>query len=170
VVISGALTAGAVAAAQVDLWGELAGQSSFHQMSRTTTDGSGHYTFTLGIGSVMTDQAWYVTSNGLQSATVHQQVGALVSLSASARSTIAGRAIQLSGHVTPSHAGEVVLVEASRGGTWRAIGRPRLGPGSSYAVSARFSRRGTVRLRTVLRGDTHNGRSISPTLTVSVQP
>jgi hypothetical protein len=169
VVISGALTGRTVSGAQVDLWGELAGQSSFHQMSQTTTDGSGQYTFTLGSGSVVTDQAWYVTSNGLQSATIQQQVGALVSLSSSARSTTVGRPIRLNGHVAPSHAGEVVLIEASRGGAWRVIGGPRLGPGSSYAVSESFSKRGTVRLRTVLRGDTHNGQSISPTLTLSVK-
>ena len=43
--------------AQVVLWRELAGQSSFQKMSQTTTDSSGHYTFTLGRGTVMADQA-----------------------------------------------------------------------------------------------------------------
>jgi hypothetical protein len=170
VVISGGLTGSTVSGAQVVLWRELAGQSTFDRMSQTTTDGSGHYAFTLGSGSVMTDQAWYVTSDGLKSATIQQHVGALVGLSPSARSTTVGRTIRLTGHVTPSHAGEVVLVEASRGGTWRVIGRPRLGRGSTYAVSERFSRRGTVRLRAVLPGDTRNEQSSSPTLTISVKP
>jgi hypothetical protein len=170
VVISGRLTGSTLSGAQVVLWRELAGQSTFDQMSQTTTDGSGHYAFTLGSGSVMTDQAWYVTSSGLKSATIQQQVGAVLGLASSAPSTTVGRAIRLSGHVTPSHAGEVVLVEASRGGTWRVIGRPRLGRGSTFALSERFSKPGTVRLRTVLRGDTRNEQSISPTLTVSVKP
>ena len=170
VVISGGLTGSTVSGAQVVLWRELAGQSTFDRMSQTTTDGSGHYAFTLGSGSVMTNQAWYVTSDGLKSATIQQQVGALVGLSSSARSTTVGRTIRLTGHVTPSHAGEAVLVETSRSGTWRVIGRPRLGRGSVFAVSERFSKRGTVRLRAVLPGDTRNEQSISPTLAISVMP
>ncbi len=171
VVISGAFT-GNQSGAQVVLWRELAGQSSFHQMSQTTTDSSGHYTFTLGRGAVMADQAWYVTSDGLQSSTVQQQVNALVGLSSSARSTGVGHVDSGAAATSrPSHAGEVVLVEARRGGgAWRVIARPHLGRGSNYAVAGRFSRPGAVELRAVLPGDTRNERSTSPTVTVTVKP
>jgi hypothetical protein len=170
VVISGAFTRNPQSGAQVVLWRELAGQSSFQKMSQTTTDSSGHYAFTLGRGTVMADQAWYVTSAGLRSSTIQQQVNALVGLSASTRTTIVGHVIRMSGHVTPSHAGEVVLIEARRGGgAWRVIARPHLGHTSSYAVSGHFARPGPVQLKAVLPGDARNARSTSPTVTVTVK-
>lgn len=170
VVISGAFTGNQQSGAQVALWRKLAGQSSFQQTSQTTTDSSGHYTFTLGRGTVMADQAWYVTSGGLRSSTIQQQVNALVGLSASPRSTGIGQVIRVSGHVTPSHAGQMVLIEARRGGgAWRVIARPHLGRGSSYATSGHFSQSGPVQLKAVLPGDTRNARSTSPTVTVTVK-
>jgi hypothetical protein len=166
VVISGTGTAGA----RVVLWRKRAGQSTFQQVSTATADSSGHYTFTLKRGTVMADQEWYVSSNGAQSSTVTQQVQALVALASSTRSTLVGHKIVLRGHVTPSHAGEVVLIEMSRGGAWHVIARPRLGHGSTYAVSQRFGRSGSVKLRVVLRADSRNELSSSPTLTVTVRP
>jgi hypothetical protein len=168
VVISGGLVGNPVAGAQVVLWRELVHQSSFHQVAQTTTNGAGQYSFTLSRGSVMADQAWYVTSNGMQSSTVRQQVAALVGLAASARSTGLGQAIVLHGHVTPAHTGEVVLVEVRHGGAWRVMARPRLGRGSSYSVSQRFAKPGAVVFRVVLPGDSLNARSTSPALTVTV--
>jgi hypothetical protein len=165
VVISG--TTGA--SAQVVLWRKLARQSSFAQAGQTTADSTGHYTFTLRRGTVMADQQWYVTSDGAQSVTVQQQVDALVGLTASSRSTLVGRTLVLRGDVTPSHAGEVVLVEMSRGGTWVPIARPRLGRRSSYAVSYRLARAGTVRFRVILNGDARNDRSISRSVMVKVR-
>jgi hypothetical protein len=171
VVISGAFTTTPQSAAQVVLWRELAGQSSFQQMSQTTTDTAGRYTFTLGRGKVMADQTWYVTSDGVRSSTVQQQVSALVGLTASARSTRVGHVVRLSGRVTPSHAGEVVLIEARRGAeAWRVIAKPHLGHGSGYALSGHFSKPGPVQLRVVLPGDPRNSKSTSPTVTVTVNP
>lgn len=164
VVISGT----AVSGAQVALWREIVGQTSFHQVSTTSADSSGKYTFTRKAGTVMADQEWYVTSNGAQSLTITQRVAAVVNLASSARSTTVGRKIVLRGHVTPSHAGEVVLVEMSRGGAWQIIARPRLGHGSGYAVSHRFARSGAFRFRVVLRGDRRNVQSTSSTLKVTV--
>lgn len=170
VVISGAFVGSAASGARIVLWRKPAGQPSFRQVAQTTTDSAGRYTFTLRRGTVMADQAWYVTSNGVRSATLQQHVDALVGLSASSRSTAAGQAVVLRGRVTPSHAGQTVLIEQSRGGTWRIIARARLGRGSSYAISHRFSQQGTVRLRTVLRRDARNDQSISPTVALSVKP
>jgi hypothetical protein len=118
----------------------------------------------------MADQEWYVASNSAQSQTITQQVAAMVALASSARSTTVGRKIVLSGHVTPSHAGEVVLVQMSRGGAWRVLARPRLGHGSGYSVSHQFARSGVVKLRVVLQGDSRNDRSTSTTVSLKVRP
>ena len=167
--ISGTLVANPVAGAQVILWRELAHQSSFEQVAQTTTDSAGRYSFTLKQGAVMADQAWYVSSGTVHSATVQQHVTALVALATSARSTSVGRTVVLRGHVTPSHAGEVVLVEMRSGGAWRVIARPRLGRGSSYVVSHRFARAAAVQFRVVLRSDGRNVRSTSRTVKVTIK-
>lgn len=162
VVVSGTATSGATVA----LWRKLANQSTFNQVSTTIADGTGRYTFTLKRGSVMADQEWYVTSSGAQSQTVSQQVHAVVSVAAS----VVGHRIALHGHVTPSHAGEVVLIEMSGGGAWRVIARPHLGRGSGYSASHHFARSGTVRFRVVLKADSRNEQSTSRTLKVTVKP
>ncbi|MBV9803534.1 MAG: hypothetical protein JO130_10105 [Solirubrobacterales bacterium] len=166
--ISGALATPA-AGTTVVLWRNLAGQTSFHQYSQTTTDSSGKYTFTLRRGVVLADQQYYVTANGSRSATATQEVDALVGLAASARSTVVGHAIVLHGHVTPSHAGEVVLIEVRRGSTWHVIARAKLTHGSNFATSHSFAQSGTDQLRVVLRADSRNLQSVSPTLRVSVK-
>jgi hypothetical protein len=170
IVISGGLTSNPPAAgAAVVLWRELSGQSTFHQLSQTTTDSAGQYKFTLKRGTVNADQRWYVTADNLQSPTLDQRVKAVVGL-AGLHSVVVGHAMLLRGHVTPSHAGQVVLIEQRRGSLWRVIARPRLGRASNYGVMHRFTRSGTVSLRTVLPGDTRNDRSGSSTLTVAVRP
>ncbi len=151
------------------LWREIAHQSSFQQVAQTTTDSAGRYSFTLKRGTVMADQAWYVTADGMRSSTLRQQVAAVVALAAATRSTVVGQAVVLHGHVTPSHAGQVVLVEVFSGGAWHAIARPRLGRGSSYSVSHRFSQPGKVVLRVVLPADSRNARSTSPRVAVTVK-
>ena len=167
--ISGGLTSNPVSGAQVVLWRELAGQSSFHQFAQTTTDSAGQYTFTMKRGSVNADQQWYVTANGLTSSTLEQTVNALVGLAAAPHTATAGQPVALTGHVTPSHAGQVVLIEQSRGGSWAVIARPRLSRSSGYTLSHKFSRAGAVKLRAVLPADARNNRSNSPTLTVTVK-
>jgi hypothetical protein len=169
VVISGVLSASPSGDAQVVLWRERAGQSTFHQVTSTTTDGSGDYTFTLKPGTVMADQAWYVTSGSLRSATLDQDVRALVGLTPSARTIVAGQAVLLHGNVTPSHAGGVVLIEQRRGGSWHVIARPRLSKGSDYSLSRRFMNSGKSQLRAVLQLDARNLASTSPTVTLTVR-
>jgi hypothetical protein len=169
-VISGGLTSNPpTAGATVVLWRELSGQSTFHQLTQTTTDSAGQYKFTLKRGTVNADQRWYVTADGLESPTLDQTVNALVGL-VGVHSVVVGHAMLLRGHVTPSHAGQVVLVEQRRGNRWAVIARPRLGHASNYGVMHRFTRSGTVSLRTVLPGDARNDRSGSSTLTVTVKP
>ena len=170
VVISGGFVVNPVSNAQVVLWGELAGQTSFQQVAQTTTDTSGRYAFTLGRGTVMIDQAWYVSSNGVNSATLEQHVDALVGLSALSHSATVGQAVGLRGHVTPSHAGESVLIEQRRAGAWRVMAQVKLGATSNYSISHRFAQPGAVRLRAVLRGDVRNDKSVSSIFTLTVKP
>jgi hypothetical protein len=170
VVISGLLSTSPAGGAHVALWRERAEQSSFQQIAQTTTDSSGHYTFTLKPGTVMADQAFYVTSGALRSTTLDQTVRALVGLVGSAHSTLAGQPVVLHGHVTPSHAGETVLIEQSHAGRWRVIARARLSKRSNYALSRRFIQSGRTKLRAVLRGDARNIQSISPVLALNVKP
>jgi len=158
-----------VAGTTVVLWRELSGQSTFHQAGQTTTDSAGQYKFTLSAGMVNADQQWYVTANGVQSPTLHQLVNAVVGLTG-LHNILVRHAMLLRGHVTPSHAGQDVLVEQRKGSQWTVIARPRLGHASNYGVMHRFVRAGTVVLRTVLPGDARNDRSGSSTLTVTVNP
>ncbi len=118
----------------------------------------------------MADQTWYVTADSLRSATLVETVRALVGLAPSAHAIVAGQAIVLSGHVAPSHAGEVVLIEQRSGGGWRVIARPRLSTGSSYSLSHRFMQSGKSELRAVLRLDARNLTSASPTVKLTVKP
>lgn len=166
--ISGGLTSNPAASGiQVVLWRELSGQTTFHQVTNTTTNSAGQYKITLARGKVNADQKWYVTANGLQSATLQQHVDAVVAL-VGLHAIPAGHAMLLRGHVTPSHAGQVVLIEQRKGAQWAVIARPRLGHNSNYGVMHRFARAGHVALRTVLPGDARNNRSDSATLTVAV--
>jgi hypothetical protein len=171
VVISGALSSNIapIAGATVVLWSELSGQSTFGQVAQTTTNSAGRYTFTLKRGMVTADQQWYVTANGVRSPTLQQHVKALVGLTG-LHTAVVGQAMLLRGHVTPSHAGQVVLIELRNGSQWTVIARPRLGHASSYGVMYRFKRSGTADLKAVLPGDAHNDTSGSPTLAVTVRP
>jgi hypothetical protein len=169
VVISGGLTSNPPpSGVQVVLWRELSGQSSFHQVTQTTTDSAGQYKITLPRGMVNADQKWYVTANSLQSPTLQQHVNALVGL-AGGHTVSVGQTMLLRGRVTPSHPGQVVLIEQRHGGRWTVVARPRLGHNSKYGVLHRFAQSGTVELRTVLPGDARNNRSNSPTLTITVE-
>jgi hypothetical protein len=170
VVISGRMLSNSSSGTTVALWQELPGQTSFHQIAQSALSSSAQYTFTLGRGQVNSDRKWYVTASGLHSPTMEQLVGAVISLASSSRTVTAGTPVALRGHVTPSHAGETVLIEQRAGGRWVVIARPRLSRGSSYFVSHRFTHAGRTQLRAVLRADSRNNTSDSRTVTVAVKP
>jgi hypothetical protein len=170
VVVSGGMLGSPSAGATVALRQELPGQAGFHQIAQTTLNSSGHYTFTLGRGKVKTDRKWYVTAAGLDSPTIDQLVRAVVTLAPSSGTAAAGAAIELRGQVSPSHAGETVLIEQRAGGRWVVFAHPRLSRGSSYSVSHRFAHAGKAQLRAVLRADSRNDTSNSRTITVVVKP
>lgn len=158
------------AGSTVTLWQELPGQTSFHQVAQTKLDSGGAYTFSFGRGKVSSDRRWYVTAQGLKSATVDQLVAAAVALTPSSRNTRAGRSIKLHGRVSPSHAGETLLIERRAGSRWLVMARPRLSRTSTYSISHRFARAGKAVLRAVLRADSRNQTSTSRIVTITVRP
>ncbi len=152
VTVSG-LIPGAGSGTQVTLWQRLAGEASFESLATTATSSSGQYTFLLAKGTVQTNREWYVTASGRQSATIDQQVQALVTLTHS-----------LHVRVSPDHAGERVWLEQREGAAWTVIARARLNGSSSAVMSAAFSANHRVKLRAVLPGDRRNIASYSPAI------
>jgi phospholipase C len=167
VVISGRAF-GALLGTQVALWQELPGQHHFHPALSTATDATGAYQIARLPGTVTTNRRWYAVARGLRSRTVDQRVSAIVTLSASTASVPTPIGTMLSGHVTPSHAGEQVLVQLFVGHGWQTIAAPRLDSSSSYGVAHKFSQNGEFALRTVLPSDDRNIRSYSPAITVDI--
>jgi hypothetical protein len=168
VTISGGL-AGASSGTAVDLWQELPGQSSFHRVAQTTTNSSGRYAFARGAGVVETNTSWYTTSGGATSRTLVQQVGAVVQLQSSSAHPATGKAVTLSGRVSPAHAGERILLQKRTKQGWRTIASTALGSGSRFALRHRFAHSGTLVLRALLRADRRNTQSASSALPISVR-
>ncbi len=168
VVIQGHVGGPRSAGARVSLWQHLAGQSSFRRVLRTTADDTGSYMFTRGRGLVRTTRQWYASGAGLRSATKVQQVLARITLAASPTTPNSGDLVTLAGTVSPSHAGQGVLIQQRVGGGWRTLVRPELGIDSTYLANHRFSVGGIHRLRATLSGDGRNVRSHSPTVTINV--
>jgi phospholipase C len=157
------------AGVRVVLWHKLPHQQRFSRISRTTTNAAGHYEFFRADGVVTTNRKWYVRAAGHRSRTIRERVRALVTLNASNPSPSAGDQVTFTGGVTPSHAGQHVLLELLGGGFgWRVIARPRLDASSNFTATYMFASAGTVMLRVVLPGDPRNVRSFSPLLTLSV--
>lgn len=148
------------------LWQELPGGPSFQEVATTTPDASGAYKFMSG--PLETNRQWYVVAGGVQSNTVSQEVAAVVTIAAAARTAKAGRAMLFSGHVTPNHTGARVVLERLVGGGWRSIASAKINRASRYVVRAAFTGRGRVRVRTLLPADARNMRSASPALTLSI--
>jgi hypothetical protein len=144
----------ALGAPQVLLWQRLARQRAFHPVMTVSTDPAGRFAIALG---PRTNRAWFVTAAGRRSGTIHQSVQAAVTLEASPAGWLAGR-------VTPSHAGEGVLLEQLSGGTWRVFASPRLDSSSAFSLAAKVPA-GTL-VRAVFAGDRRNQWSPSPTLTM----
>jgi hypothetical protein len=150
----------------VFLWQRLPSQRDFHSVASTTPDSSGAYTFVRA--PIDTNRRWYVAAGGVDSATLDQQVAANLTLSASATTAKDGTRMILSGHVTPTHAGERLVLERRVGHGWQIIESARIGRASDYAMHAVFTRPGRLALRAVLPADNRNTRSTSPVLALTI--
>jgi phospholipase C len=118
----------------------------------------------------MTNRLWRVTVRGLRSPILSQQVEALVTLTPSTTTPNVGDTVTFSGHVTPSHGGERVLIEQEVAGGWQAIAVPLLDASSDYVATHAFTSAGTFTLRALLPRDPRNIESVSPTVTITVGP
>ena len=168
VVVYGRVPDSPTTGVRVVLWHRLPGQPSFSVVAQTTTNSSGRYAILLDPGVVKTNREWYVTAREERSRVVAQRVRARMTLSASATTAVPGAVVTLSGAVTPSHAGERVLIEQLGAGGWRTIAKPRLDRQSTLAVRYRFAHDGLAQVRAVLPGDERNITSSSPAVAVDV--
>ena len=167
VTISGKLTP-ASAGQTVSLWQKLPGQASFSQVGQATTNAAGDYSIVRGAGTVLENSTWYVSVPDASSTTIVQHVSALVALSATPRKPHTNKSVTFSGHVSPSHAGERMLLQQRTANGWKTIARGTLGTKSRFTVHHKFTHKGVVVLRVVLAADSRNTQSYSPAVKVSV--
>jgi hypothetical protein len=172
VLIYGRLTGPDSGGQTVQLYHRINPQPGFSLIGVTKTDSAGLYEFTRAEGIVDTNRSWYVRGPGLtHSHTVHERVAALVSLAASTASGDTRHPIVFSGHVTPDHAGNRVLLQVNSGSgdDWRTMESGRIGPGSDYQIPAAFRTPGERDVRVVLPGDARNIRTASDPVSVIIQ-
>jgi phospholipase C len=174
VTISGALLDARAGNAVIGVWQRLPRQDRFERLLFARSDATGAYEIALARGVAQTNRQWYVSAHGLRSRTIDEHVHALVSLAADTAVPAPGDTVTFTGHVTPSHAGQGVLLEAllvpsgSAAGSWRTIAQPRLSGASNFAVKHVFGAGGVRQLRVVLPADKRNLRSQSPVVSVDV--
>ena len=156
---------------QVQLYHHLAGIPGYSLISTTTTNPQGFYEFTRAEGIVMTNRSWFVRSAGfIHSRTIYETVQAVVTLNENMGTAVTGQAVQFSGTVTPSHAGqEVLLQRENNAGGWGTIASGQLDSTSSFNISRAFGRAGDYTLRAVFPGDLRNARGASDAVTLDVQ-
>jgi phospholipase C len=165
VVISGQVLARKRSALPVSVWRMLPRDRRFHLAGWTRTDTQGRYTVTFS--DVKTNARWYAVTRGVKSRTASLRVRALMSLLPSDNLPAPGDMIVVSGHVTPWHGGDEVVIQRLLPGGWRQLTLRRLDRRSNFAVAERFLA-GEVRLRAVLPADSRNSRSYSAQLDLSV--
>jgi hypothetical protein len=177
-----------IAGDRVTIYGQLKGPGAggqtirlFHRINpgrfftpigQTTTDGAGFYEFTRAEGVVVTNRSWFVRGpNNTHSRTVHERVAALVSLAASSTNGITNHPLTFTGHVTPNHAGQRVLIQVQKGSSddWRTVKSGRLGPDSGFAIPVRFRVPNAYTVRAVFPADARNIKGASDSLAVTIQ-
>ncbi|MGI9184946.1 MAG: alkaline phosphatase family protein [Solirubrobacteraceae bacterium] len=166
--IFGRLTGPHRARRRVVLWHRLAAWRRFHPAARTITNAWGHYAIVRDPGVVETNRFWFVVVGHRHSRTFRERVHAAVALTASTASPAPGDPVTLSGHVTPRHRRERVLLEQQFGARWVTIARPQLDRGSDFSTTHTFLSDRLAQVRAVLPGDRRNIRSFSPAVSISV--
>ncbi|HEY3726449.1 MAG TPA: hypothetical protein VGL51_04710 [Solirubrobacteraceae bacterium] len=144
----------------------------FTVIQRTRTDSAGRYEFIRLRDIVQTNRSWFVRGPGsTHSRTVHERVQALISLAASSPTGLTRHPIVFSGHVTPNHAGERVLLQVQKGSSddWTTVDRGRIGPGSNYSISHAWRTPGGRDVRVRFRGDRRNTAAVSDPVAITVQ-
>lgn len=172
VVIYGRLKGPDAGGQTIRLYHHLADTPGFTFVGKTTTDPGGFYEFTREEGVVYTNRSWFVRGpDGSHSRTVHERVLALVSLFADTLTQDTNHPIVFTGHVTPNHAFERVLLQQQNGtgDDWNTLKVGRLGGGSNYRIVYRWRTPGAHDVRVVFPGDARNVTGVSDSLTVTIQ-
>lgn len=145
---------------------------NFSLIGTTKTDSAGRYEFIRQEGVVLTNRSWFVRGPRLShSRTVHERVAALVSLAASKNEGLTRAPIVFSGHVTPNHAGSVVLLQAQKGSSddWTTLKRGVVGPDSNYQISYAWRVPGERDVRVRFQGDSRNTAAASDPVSVVIE-
>jgi phospholipase C len=143
------------------------GERRFQPTVITRTDAAGRYRFTARIDS---NRWWYATSVGLRSPTVHQRVAAAISLASSATRAAPGDPVTFAGSVSPSHAGQQIVLEQLGPTGWQPVAEGRLDQRSSFAIDHAFPTvDATYKLRAYLPWDAPNINSYSSAAAVLVK-
>jgi hypothetical protein len=176
VLIYGQLNTPPVGSQTIVLYHHISGShTGYTRIGSTTTNAAGFYEFTRAAGVVLTNRSWFARQDGIHgvhSRTVHERVAALVSLTANESTADTNHAIVFTGHVTPNHPFEPVLLQEQGGLTgndWVTLKRGTLGVGSNFAIPYRWRRPGVRDVRVVFRGDTENIAGASDPVTVSIE-
>jgi hypothetical protein len=172
VLIYGQLRGTDVAGQTIVLYHRLAGSPRFTFVGATTTESHGFYEFTRAEGVVLTRRSWFVRGPGhTHSRTVHERVAALVSATANVTDTDTNHPIVFSGHVTPNHAFERVLLQVQNGSgdRWHTVKGGRIDAASNYSISQRWRTPGLRVVRVVFPGDFRNNAGESDPITVTIE-
>lgn len=174
VLIYGQLNGPNHAGRQITLWHHLAGtRGGYTVVQRTTTDANGFWSVTRAAGTVTTNRAWFATAGrGVHSRTLHEWVRATVTLDQPSSSLTTGTPVSFTGTVSPSHAGELIVLQqqvGTNGDRWRTIDHARIGAGGGFTVVHRFRTPGDRTLRAVFRGDRRNVRGASTPISVTIE-
>ena len=139
VVISGTVAGPERAGALVTVWRMLPREARFHVALSAITDARGRYAVILPPAAVMTNAQWYASAGGVRSEPASQSVTALISLRPSTTLVAPGDRVVLSGHVTPWHGGNRILIEQLRRNRWQ---RDR-DPSAERRIELRLQRAGS---------------------------
>jgi hypothetical protein len=172
VLIYGQLRGTDVAGQPILLYHRLAGSSQFTLIGATRTESHGFYEFTRAEGVVLTRRSWFVRGPGhTHSRTVHERVAALVSATSNVADTDTNHPIVFSGHVTPNHPFQRVLLQVQNesGNRWHTVKVGRLDGASNYSISRRWRTPGLRVVRVVFPSDIRNDTGQSDPITVTIE-
>jgi len=176
VTVSGTLTAGAagapVAGAAVSLQARPAGGTAWSTVGSATTSASGAVSVANTPGAnVEYRLAFAGTPDQLAStsATVSVGVRPLLTASLSPKQVKAGKAATISGTVTPTHAGQQILLQQLVNGTWQAIDQTTLSTTGSYAFQVAPSTSGVFTYRAAKPADADHVATESASVQLTVR-
>jgi hypothetical protein len=173
VLVYGQLRGSAVAGQTIRLYHHIVGgPPGYSLISTTTTDSFGFYEFPRADGIVDTNRSWFALGpKALHSRTIFERVASLLTITASTPTATTGQPITFTGHVTPDHAFERVLLQeqSTSSGDWHTLRSALIGPGSNYAVRFAWLTPGERDVRVVLPADARNIRGESDAVPVTIQ-